>query len=158
MLQKILVVGLLACCIIGCTIEGPENNDEESSVLTPAVSTPPVMPIDAECPPEFHGEFISGKLNHSGSEFDRKVINQNARTYYYTLNLILNDSTSINVVLKEAVLGLFIQRDGIEVVKTETQIDDEDLLLVRLDHLVEPGTWKGVLIKNLTRNISFQEE
>ena len=86
------------------------------------------------------------------------MINLNTRIYYYTLNLRLNDATSINVVLKEAVLGLFIQRDGIKAAKTETHIEDEDLLLVRLDHLVEPGTWKGVLIKNLTRNISFEEE
>lgn len=158
MFQKILFVALLVCCSIGCTIEAPENDDEESIALTPAVPTPPVVPVEAECPPEFHGEFISGELNRSGSEFDRKVINQNTRIYYYTLNLRLNDSTSINVVLKEAVLGLFIQRDGIKAAKTETQIEDEDLLLVRLDHLVEPGTWKGVLIKNLTRNISFEEE
>lgn len=150
MLQRILCVCLLVCYGIGCTIEAPENDDEESVVPMPAVPTLPVEPIAAECPPEFHGELISGKLNALGS--DRETIHVNAKRlhYYYTLNLLLKDSVTIIVVLEEAALA-FSDKGG-------HQILDEDFLLVRLDRLLEPGTWKGSLVKNLTRNLSFQED
>ena len=148
MLQRILCVCLLVCYGIGCTIEAPENDDEESVVPMPAVPTLPVEPIAAECPPEFHGELISGKLNALGS--DRETIHVNAKRlhYYYTLNLLLKDSVTITVVLDEAALA-FSDKGG-------QQILDEDFLLVKLDRLLKPGIWQGTLVKNLTRNISFE--
>ena len=150
MFQRILCVCLLVCCGIGCKIEAPENDDEESVVPMPAVPTLPVEPIVSECPPEFHGEFISGKLNALGA--DRETIHVNAKrlSYYYTLNLLLKDSVTITVVLDEAALA-FSDKVG-------HQILNGDFLLVRLDRLLEPGTWKGSLVKNLTQNLSFQED
>ena len=149
MLQRILCICLLVCCGIGCTIEAPENDEEESGVPMPAVPTLPGEPIASECPPEFHGELISGKLNSQGS--DRETIHVNAKrlSYYYTLNLLLKDSVTITVVLDEAALA-FSDKVG-------HQVLDGDFLLVRLDRLLEPGTWRGSLVKNLTQNLSFQE-
>ena len=150
MLQRILCVYLLVCCGIGCTIEAPENDDEESVVPMPAVPTLPVEPVASECPPEFHGEFISGKLNKQGSDHEIIRVNAKRLIYYYTLNLLLKDSVAITVVLDEAALAF----SG----KVGHQILDGDFLLVRLDRLLEPGTWEGSLVKNLTQNLSFQED
>ena len=149
MLQKILCVGLLVCCVIGCTIESPENDAEESVLPTPTVPTP-VAPVEAERLPEFHGEFISGKLNHQGSEMQTLRINAKRITYYHTLNLLIKDFVSIIVVLDEPALA-YSDKEG-------RQIVDEDILLVELDRLIEPGTWNGRLVKNVTQNISFERD
>ena len=149
MLQKILCAGLLACCVIGCTIESPENDAEESVVPTPTVPTP-VAPVETEHLPEFHGEFISGEFNNTGSKVQRLHINGKRITYYHTLNLLIQDFVSIIVVLDEPVLAFSDQ--------TGNQILNKDILLVELDRLIEPGTWNGRLMKNLTRNISFKQD
>ena len=147
MLQKILCAGLLACCVIGCTIESPENDAEESVVPIPTVPTP-VAPVEAERLPEFHGEVISGELNRQGSEIQNLQINRKRITYYYTLNLLIKDFVSIIVVLDEPALAYSDEK--------RNQIVDEDILLVELDRLIEPGTWNGRLVKNVTQNISFK--
>ena len=147
MLQKILCAGLLACCVIGCTIESPENDAEESVVPIPTVPTP-VAPVEAERLPEFHGEFISGEFNRRGSEVQNLSINAKSITYYHTLNLLIKDFVSIIVVLDEPALA-YSDKEG-------RQIWDEDILLVELDRLIEPGTWNGRLVKNVTQNISFK--
>lgn len=77
-------------------------------------------------------------------------INWKVIVFYYTLNLRLNDSVYINVVLEEAALA---NSDKIGV-----QIADEDFSLVESDRLLEPGTWQGKLVKNLTRNTSFEDD
>ena len=149
MLQKILCAGLLACCVIGCTIESPENDAEEPGVPTPTVPTP-VAPVETERLPEFHGEFISGELNRQGSKIQTLRVNAKIITYYHTLNLLLNDFVSIIVVLDEPALAYSDQ--------TGKQIINKDILLVELDRLIEPGTWNGRLVKNLTQNISFKQD
>lgn len=149
MLQKILCAGLLACCVIGCTIESPENDTEESVVPTPTVPTP-VAPVEAESLPEFHGEFISDEFNHQGSEIQTLHINAKTITYCHTLNLLLNDFVSIIVVLDEPALA-YSNKEG-------RQIADEDILLVELDRLLEPGIRNGRLVKNLTQNILFEQD
>ena len=149
MLQKILCAGLLACCVIGCTIESPENDAEESVVPIPTVPTP-VAPVETERLPEFHGEFISGEFKSYGSEKQDLHINRQRITYYHTLNLLIKDFVSIIVVLDEPALA---HSD-----KKKNQILNEDILLVELDRLIEPGIWNGRLVKNVTQNISFKQD
>ena len=153
--MKILFLFLFCLCVIGCGGYGGDEEEIQGVFPTNAVEIEQTEQENVvECPPEFHGEFITGKLNRSDSEMEVKQINRNVKHYFYTLNLILDDTTSINVVLEEAVLGYEIQREFGKR-KMDTWIEDKDLLLVKLDHIIEPGTWKGVLIKNLTQNISF---
>ena len=162
--MKILSLFLCCVCILGCAsysdddeVQGvfPTNPAGEESQTVDETTEPTQQEPSVESAPEFHDEFITGELSELGSETDRLMINQNVKYYYYTLNLALDDASCINIVLKEAALGYFHRRDGGNR-KKEIQIEDGDLLLVKLDHIIKPGTWKGVLIKNLTRNISFE--
>jgi hypothetical protein len=139
-------------------IEPPDDGDEEEiqgvdilglqDQTAQQTSQENAGSIKAECLPAFHGELISGELNTEGSDHKRISVNQKAIIYYYTLNLLIDDSIYINVVLEEAALAKSNE--------VGVQITDEDFLLVKLDRLLEPGIWQGTLVKNLTRNISFE--
>ncbi len=151
MLQKLLCVCLLTSCVIGCTIEAPDDGNEESLVPTPPVLAENQM-VDVvenanECLSDFHGEHISGELISKNSERKTIRVNKEMLIYYYTLNLMLSESTFINIVLEEAVLA--------HSEEVGWQILNGDFLLVKLDNILEPGTWKEGLVKNLTRNITF---
>lgn len=158
MLEKILCTCLLVCCVTGCMIEPPDDGDDEEiqgvdilglqDQAAQQTFQENAGSIEAECLPDFHGDLISGTLNREGSDHKRISVNQKAIIYYYTLNLLIDDSIYINVVLEEAALA---RSDEVGV-----QITDEDFLLVKLDRLLEPGIWQGTLVKNLTRNISFE--
>ena len=157
MLEKILCTCLLVCCVTGCMIEPPDDGDEEiqgvdilglQDQTAQQTSQENAGSIEAECLPNFHGELISGTLNKEGSDYKRILVNKKAIIYYYTLNLLIDDSIYINVVLEEAALA---RSDEVG-----SQIIDEDFLLVKLDRLLEPGIWQGTLVKNLTQNISFE--
>lgn len=162
MLYNALCLCLLMCCVIACTSQnrddsifpvpptgteednnlahGDNNENNNSSENLPE----PVI----ECLPDFHGEYISGKLDRSKSDYRRKSINQKTFAYYYTLALEINDSILIQIVLAEAAPSITPELGHV--------ITDEDILLVRLDRLKEPGIWEGVLVKNLTTNFSFR--
>ena len=159
--MKILALFLCCVCVIGCAsysddeVQGvfPTDPTGEESQTVDETTQSTQQESSVESLPEFHDEFITGELSQSGSETDRLRINETIKYYYYTLNLRLDDAICINIVPKEAVLGYSVQRGGKP--EREVQIEDGDLLVVKLDHLIKPGTWKGVLVKNLTRNISF---
>ena len=75
MLQKILCAGLLACCVIGCTIEPRENDAEESVVPTPTVplvpQSDPVVPIVDEPEPDSVFDIFGPKLVESNVDSGR---------------------------------------------------------------------------------------
>lgn len=160
--MKILSVFLCCVCVIGCASYSDDDEGVRNTFLSdPADTESQTAPVDDvnilaenpdERPPDLHGEHITGKLNTGYSEKKTLVVNENRLQYYYTLNLELNDSTIINIVLEEALLNASwkVGKDNIR-----WQIQDGDLLLVKLDHVLEPGVWKGVLVKNLTQNRSF---
>ena len=160
--MKILSLFLCCVCVIGCASYSDDDEGVRNTFLSDSADTEsqpaPVDDVDIlvenpdERPPDLHGEHITGKLNTGYSEKKTLVVNENRLQYYYTLNLELNDSTVINIVFEEAFLNASwkVGQDNIR-----WQIQDGDLLLVKLDHVLEPGVWKGVLAKNLTRNISF---
>lgn len=157
MLEKILCTCLLLCCITSCMIEPPDDGDEDiqgvdvlgmQDQTVQHTSQENAGSIDAGCLPDFHGELISGELNSNGSNYRSIAVNEKTLSYYYTLNLLIDESIYINVVLEEAALA---RSDEVGI-----QIKDEDFLLVKLDRLLEPGIWHGTLVKNLTRNISFE--
>lgn len=158
MLEKFLSMCLLVCCVAGCMIEPPDNGDNEEiqsvdilgmqDQTAQQTSQENAGSIEAECLPDFHGELITGEFNSTRSDRRRIAVNQKAIIYYYTLNLLIDDSIYINIVLEEAALAYSAE--------VGLQIDDEDFLLVKLDRLLEPGIWQGTLVKNLTRNISFE--
>lgn len=163
MLYNFLCICLLMCCVIACTsqntddsifpvpqpvaeedsnlAQGDNNENNNSSENLPE----PVV----ECLPDFHGEYISGELDNSKSDYRRKRINTKIFGYYYTLALKINDASLIQIVLAEAAPGITPDLGQV--------ITDEDILLVRLERLREPGIWDGVLVKNLTTNFSFDK-
>ena len=161
MIMKYLYPFFLCVYLMGCTTDSTDTGDSRTIFPTPPAiaepqtadtlpeQTPLVNVVEnaVECVPEFQGEHISGELNSSNSDRKTIAVNDKRLSYYYSLNLWLNDSTAINVVLEEAVLT--------RSKKGEVLIANGDFLLVKLDHILEPGTWKGVLVKNLTHNISF---
>ena len=146
---------------MGCTTDNTDTGDSRTVFPTPPSVTEPqtadalseqtpltnVVENAVECLPEFQAEFVSGTLNDEGSKRKRINFNDKFVIYYDTLNLVLKDSISIKVILEEAALAR--SKEG------KQQILTGDFLLVKLDHLLEPGTWKGILVKNLTQNISF---
>ena len=168
MLYKSLCIYLWICCVIGCTTQSTSDEEVDSIFPTPPTitqddSTPGLSATQiqnlpenqenqdelAECLPDFHGEYISGELDKSNSDYRRKHINQKLFAYYYTLALRIDDATRIQILLPEAAPA---QTPDLGVV-----ISPEDILLVKLIRLSEPGIWEGVLVKNLTTNFSFDE-
>ena len=157
--MKLLCLFLLLSCVIACTSQSandsifpvPPTIDEETNNQDTNLSEHPPEPIIEpmlECLPEFQGEFITGKLDRSKSDYSRKSINTKVFEYYYILALEIEDSIRIQIVLPEATPG--ITPDLGEV------INHGDILLVELDGVREPGIWDGVLVKNLTTNFSFR--
>ena len=162
MLYNTLCVCLLMCCVIACTsqnrddsifpvpptvaeednnlVQGDNNENNNASENLPE----PVI----ECLPGFQGEYVSGKLDKSKSDYRRKSINGKTFEYYYTLALGINDAILIQIVLSEAAPSITPDLGHV--------ITNEDILLVRLERLREPGIWDGVLVKNLTTNFSFR--
>ena len=152
------VVSLLVFYILGCstdstndsifpvppTIDEEDNNQNNNSL---ASLPDPIIEPALECLSDFQGEYISGKLDRSKSDYRRKSINQKAFEYYYTLALEIDESILIRIVLSEAAPGITPDLGRV--------ITNEDILLVKLDRLREPGIWEGVLVKNLTTNFSF---
>ena len=161
--MKILSVFLCCVCVIGCASYSDDDEGVRNTFLSdPADTESQTVPVDDvnilvenpdERPPDLHGEHITGKFNTGYSEFKTIAVNENRLQYYYTLNLELNDSTVINIVLEEALLNASWKADADK--PNRRQIHDGDLLLVKLDHVLEPGVWKGVLVKNITENITF---
>ena len=160
--MKILSLFLCCVCVIGCASYSDDDEGVRNTFLSdPADTERQTAPVDDannrvenpdECPPDLHGEHITGTLNTGYSEKKTLVVNENRLQYYYTLNLEINDSTVINIVLEEAVLNTSWNLH--EPARKKKMVQD-DLLLVKLDHIIEPSVWKGVLVKNLTQNISF---
>ena len=159
MLEKILCICLLVCCVAGCMIEPLDDGDDEEiqgvDILGLQDQTAQQI-LSRECGINrglnvyllFMVNSLAVTLNSQGSDHKRISVNQKAIIYYYTLNLLIDNSIYINVVLEEAALA---RSDDVGI-----QIVDEDFLLVKLDRLLEPGIWQGTLVKNLTRNISFE--
>lgn len=156
--MKILHLFLCCVCIIGCASYGDDDEGirgtfgdatdvEHQTAATDSVDATVENP-DA-CLPDLHGEHITGELRTRLSETRNIRINRDYLTYFYTLGLMLNDSTIINIVPEKAILS---SRNNPGV---EPRLKNGDLLLVKLDRVLEPGVWKGALVKNLTRNISF---
>ena len=156
--KSLYVVYLLVFYILGCstdstndsifpvppTIDEEDNNQNNNSLANlPDPITEPAI----ECLPDFQGEYISGKLDRSKSDYRRKSINQKPFEYYYTLALAIDESILIQIVLSDAAPGITPDLGRV--------ITDEDILLVKLERLKEPGIWEGVLVKNLTTNFSF---
>ena len=158
--MKILYLFLCCVCILGCASYGDDDEIQGVFPTDPVVeqttdtTTEQPEQQTLECPPEFQGELVIGKLNNIGSKTYSITVNRDRIYYYERLNLLLDNESHINVVLEEPVRGELNPFNN----RNRIWIHDEDLLLVKLDHLVEPGTWKGVLIKNLTRNITFEED
>ena len=160
--KSLYVVCLLVFYIIGCstdstndtifpvppTVDEEDNNQNNNSLanLPDPIIEPTIEPV-IECLPDFQGEYISGKLDSSKSDYRQKHINQKAFGYYYTLVLGIDDSIFIQIILSEAAPGITPDLGRV--------ITDEDILLVKLEQLREPGVWEGVLVKNLTTNFSF---
>ena len=157
--KTLFVMCLLVFHIIGCAMdntndsifpvpptvdEEDKNQDNNSLENLPDSIIEPVI----ECLPDFHGEYISGKLDKSKSDYRRKHINRKTFVYYYALALEIDESILIQIVLVEAAPGVTPDLGQV--------ITNEDILLVRLDRLREPGIWDGVLVKNLTTNFSFR--
>lgn len=162
MLYNALCMCLLMCCVVACT---SQNRDDSIFPVPPAVaeednnlaqednnennnSSENLPDPVVGCLPDFHGEYISGKLDKSKSDYKRKRINTKTFEYYYILALEIDESILIQIVLVEAAPGITPDLGQV--------ITDEDILLVRLDQLREPGIWDGVLVKNLTTNFSFR--
>ena len=158
--MKILSLFLSCVCILGCASYGEDDEIQGMFPTDPVVeqttdtTTEQPQQQTVECPPEFQGELVIGKLDDSGSKWYSISINADIIYYYEVLNLILDNGSHINIVLESPARYAIYLRNK----RNKNFIVDEDLLLVRLNHLVEPGTWKGVLIKNLTRNITFEED
>ena len=163
MVYKLLCVYLLIGCVIACSTDSTndsifpvpptvdeENNNQNNNNTSLETLTEPIVEPAIECLPDFHGEFVSGKLDKSKSDFRLKRINAKSFGYYYTLALGIDDTILIQIVLSEIAPG--ITPDLGQIIK------DEDLLLVKLERLREPGIWEGVLVKNLTTNFSFGKE
>ncbi len=156
--KSLYIVCLLVFYILGCstdstndsifpvppTVDGEGNNENNNSLEN--LPEPIIEPI-IERLPDFHGEYVSGKLDKSKSDFRLKRINGKSFGYYHTLALGIDDSILIRIVLSEAAPGITPDLGQV--------ITDEDILLVKLDRLREPGIWEGVLVKNLTTNFSF---
>ena len=156
--KSLYVVCLLVFYIIGCstdstndsifpvppTIDEADDNQNNNSL---ANLPDPVSEPVSEHLPDFHGEHISGKLDKSKSDYRHKRINGKSFGYYYTLTLGIDDSLLIRIILSEPAPGITPDLGKV--------ITDEDILLVKLDQLREPGIWDGVLVKNLTTNFSF---
>lgn len=156
--KSLYVVYLLVFYILGCstdstndsifpvppTIDEEDNGQNNNSL---ANLPDPITEPAVECLPDFQGEYISGKLDRSKSDYRRKNINQKLFEYYYTLALAIDESILIQIVLSEAAPGITPDLGRV--------ITDEDILLVKLEQLKEPGIWEGVLVKNLTTNFSF---
>ena len=163
---KLHYIFLLLVCIIGCTSYGDDEDeirgifpsdsvteaDTESQTASQTALVDDVNITD-ECPPDLHGEHITGTFNSEKSELKHILVNDKRLRYCYTLNLELNASTVINIDLEEAILASSWKLGDSTL--RDLQLADEDLLLVKLDRILEPGVWKGLLVKNLTRNISF---
>ena len=157
--KSLYVVCLLVFYIIGCstdstndtifplppTVDEEDNNENNNSLAN--LPDPIIEPV-IECLPDFHGEYVSGKLDSSKSDYRLKHINQKAFGYYYTLVLGIDDSIFIQIILSEAAPSITPDLGRV--------ITDEDILLVKLERLREPGIWEGVLVKNLTTNFSFR--
>ena len=156
--KSLYVVSLLVFYILGCSTDStndsifpvPPTVDEEDNTQNNnslADLSDPIIEPAIECLPDFHGEYVSGKLDKSKSDYRVKHINQKAFGYYYTLVLEIDDSILIRIVLSETAPG---RTPDLGLV-----ITDEDILLVKLERLKKPGIWEGVLVKNLTTNFSF---
>ena len=160
-----VVMCLLVLCIVGCTTD---STDDESIFPVPPIVTQDDSTSGSsatqiqnlpenqenqdklvECLPDFHGEYISGELDHTNSDYRRKRINTKLFAYYHTLVLRIDEATRIQILLAEAVPA---RRPDLNVV-----ISPENILLVKLIRLREPGIWEGVLVKNLTTNFSYDE-
>lgn len=156
--KSLYVVSLLVFYIIGCstdstndsifpvppTVDEEDNNQNNNSL---ANLPDPIIEPAIECLPDFQGEYVSGKLDKSKSDYRRKSINLKIFEYYYTLALEIDESILIQIVLVEAAPGRTPDLGHV--------ITNEDILLVKLERLREPGIWEGVLVKNLTTNFSF---
>ena len=156
--KSLYIVCLLVFYILGCstdsrndsifpvppTVDEEDNNRNNNSLAN--LSDPIIEPA-IECLPDFQGEYVSGKLDKSKSDYRRKSINLKTFEYYYTLALEIDESILIQIVLSEAAPGITPDLGAV--------ITNEDILLVKLDRLREPGIWEGVLVKNLTTNFSF---
>lgn len=160
--MKILSLFLCYVCVIGCASYSDDDEGVRNTFLSDSADTEsqtaPTDSVDVmaenpdECPPDLHGEHITGQLYEGKSETKTLSVNDKRLKYFYTLNLELNDSTVINIILEEAILSASW---NIHEPVRKKKIGQGDLLLVKLDHIIEPGVWKGVLVKNLTQNISF---
>ncbi len=168
MSYKSLCVYLWICCVIGCTTQSTSDEGVDSifpipPTITQDDSNPEASATQiqnlpenqenpdalAECLPDFHGEYISGELDRYNSDYRQKYINKKLIEYYYTLALRIDEVTRIQILLREAAPS---RTPDMGVV-----ISPEDILLVKLIRLSEPGIWEGVLVKNLTTNFSFDE-
>ena len=164
--KSLSVMCLVVFCMIGCstdstndsifpvppTVDAPttdEADDTPNNNASANLPDPIIEPVEEHLP-DFHGEYISGKLDKSKSDFRFKRINGKGFGYYYTLALELDDSLLIRIILSEPAPGITPDLGQV--------IDDEDILLVKLDKLRKPGIWDGVLVKNVTTNFSFDDE
>ncbi len=161
MLYNSLCVCLLVLCVIGCSMDSTDDesifpvpptideaDDNPNNNALADLPDPVSEPVSEHLPvPDFHGEHISGKLDKSKSDYRHKSINGKGFGYYYTLALEIEDSLLIRIILSEPAPGITPDLGKV--------ITDEDILLVKLDQLREPGIWDGVLVKNLTTNYSF---
>ncbi len=158
--KSLYIVCLFVFYIPGCSTDSTndsifpvpptvgEEGNNESNNSSENLPEPIIEPV-IECLPDFQGEYVSGQLDKSKSDYRRKSINLKTFEYYYTLALEIDESILIQIVLSEAAPGRTPDLGQV--------ITDEDILLVKLERLREPGIWKGVLVKNLTTNFSFGE-
>ena len=113
--MKILALFLSCVCVIGCASYSDDDEGGRNTFLSDSADTESqTVPVDDvnipvenpdERPPDLHGEHITGKLSTTHSEKKTLVVNENRLQYYYALNLEINDSTVINIVLEEAFLN-----------------------------------------------------